>query len=294
MNNLVISARERFLDRLLGVDPTAVLNPPQSTDEEYKGSSSLDKEIKQSLNQIKAEAFRSDGQKVDYAVLPGSPSYQEYRALVSNLNQFDIHSLSSREQVLGFWINLYNALVIDAVIHENIQKSVIESRFGILGFFQKAAYQVGDERFSLTDIEHGVLRANSGTPYLPGPHFSDKDPRMAVVIKDLDPRIHFALNCASLSCPPIGVYSPDHIDEQLDLATRNFINTDTLLDINRQQITVSRIFRWYRDDFGGNQGILKFLMEYLETPMGLRQNQIDLSNFRVKFHRYDWRLNKLI
>jgi hypothetical protein len=250
-------------------------------------------DIKESLNQIKAEAVRSDGQRVNYTILSDSSSYQEYRALVANLNDFDYLRLKSREQILGFWINLYNALVVDAVIHEDPQHSVIESRLGILGFFQKAAYRVGGERFSLTDIEHGVLRANSGAPYLPGPHFSNEDPRMATVLQPLDPRIHFALNCASLSCPPIDVYGPDQIDQQLDLATRNFINTDTVLDINEQQLSISQIFRWYRKDFGGKEGILRFLIEYLEFPQESRLTLIDLADFRIKFHHYDWRLNNI-
>jgi hypothetical protein len=228
---------------------------------------------------------------VNYSRLAQSRSYQEHKQLVSRLNTFDYHSLISRESRLAFWINLYNALVLDAVIQEKITSSVTESWLGMMSFFQKAAYLISGDRFSLTDIEHGILRANSGFPYLPGPHFSSRDPRRLGLIEPMDSRIHFALNCASNSCPPIGVYSPEFIDQQLDLAALSFINADSVLDLANQTISVSMIFRWYQIDFGGKSGIFKTLEKYLELPEGEGRQPLNLSGFRLKFHPYDWGLN---
>ncbi len=287
------NSRDRFLNWIMRVDPEAVLNPPESSGGEIPGSSSLNMEIKESLNQIKAKAISSDGRQVDYTSIATSHSYQEYRKLVGHLGGFDYLSLSSRDEQLAFWINLYNALVIDAVIQSKVQGSVTEGWLGILRFFQNAAYLVGGERFSLTDIEHGVLRSNSGFPYFPGPHFSPADPRRAAVINPMDYRIHFALNCASYSCPPIGIYNPDQIDQQLDLAARSFINADSVLDMNKRQISISRIFRWYRGDFGGKEGILRILMKYLEPTQIKDWNPLKLADLRIKIHTYDWSLNHL-
>lgn len=293
MKNLYIDYREKYLNRILRVNPDAVLNSPETSGGEVPGSSSLDREIKESLNRIKADAISPDGRQVDYSSIANSHSYLEYRKLVSLLGEFDFRSLSSRDEKLVFWINLYNTLVIDAVIQAKIQGSVTESWLGVMGFFQKAAYLVGGERFSLTDIEHGVLRANRGFPYFPGPHFSPNDPRKGAVINSLDPRIHFALNCASNSCPPIGVYSPGQINQQLDLAARNFINTESTVDLEKQEISASRIFLWYRADFGGIAGVLSILEKYLEIPGEKGWKQENLSDFRLKYHSYDWGLNKL-
>lgn len=293
MKKHFVTYREKILNRILSTNPDDVLNSPGPSPEQVPGNSSLDREIKRSLNQIKAEAISSEGNRVDYARLAQSPSYLEHRRLVSQLESFDFHSLLSRESRLAFWINLYNALVIDAVIQEKVLSSVTESRLGIMRFFQKAAYRVGGARFSLTDIEHGVLRENSGFPHFPGPHFSSKDPRLLSVIKPMDSRIHFALNCASNSCPPIGIYSPESIDQQLELATRNFINADSSVDLKQKQISISKIFRWYWADFGGKAGILRMLGTYLHHPEVQGQFGQNLRAFRLKFHPYDWGLNKL-
>ena len=230
-----------------------------------------------------------NGALVDYQQLSLHPVYAAYRELVSRLPDFDYSTLSSGEQRLAFWINLYNTLVIDAVIQEGVRTSVIDTRLGILSFFQKAAYLINGQRFSLTDIEHGVIRGNRGFPYFPS-----TDPRLSAVIYPLDPRIHFALNCASNSCPPIGVYTPEQLDSQLDLAARNFIQGDLLLDKDRKTVSVSSIFRWYQVDFGGKGGIIDFLLNHIVEPEihgWLEENQ---TAAQLNYHPYDWGLNQLL
>ena len=123
----------------------------------------------------------------------------------------------------------------------------------VKGFFARIAYAVGGYRFSADDIEHGILRANAGHPAIPGKQFTNRDSRSAFALDRFDPRIHFALNCASRSCPPINVYLAENIDQQLDLATRNFINGGEFsVDVKNMTVTLSTIFRWYAPDFGGN------------------------------------------
>ena len=293
LKKLIIQIRENFINWILNVDPGRVLNSPDTRSGNILAGEPLGQVIKKALNHIKAESITTDGQLVDYKKLTESSNYKDYRELVGNLRTFDFRTLRTPSEQLGFWINLYNSLVIDAVIQAKVQGSVTESWLGVMGFFQKAAYQIGSERFSLTDIEHGVLRANRGFPHFPGAHFSPDDPRMAAVLEDMDPRIHFALNCASNSCPPIGVYGPEWIDDQLDLAARNFINGDSTIDHERRVISISKIFLWYKDDFGGTVGTRKMLSDYLE-PAGKEESGSNiLSRYRLKYHPYDWGLNKL-
>ncbi len=72
-------------------------------------------------------------------------------------------------------------------------------------------------------------------------------------MEQLDPRIHFALVCAALSCPPINVYDEATIDQQLDLAAQNFINGgEFAVDLEHKRIVMSKIFQWYAPDFGGS------------------------------------------
>lgn len=112
------------------------------------------------------------------------------------------------------------------------------------------------------------------------------------MIQPIDPRIHFELNCASNSCPPIGVYTPEKIQDQLDLAARNFINSDLIANLDQKMISISKIFQWYQDDFGGEPGIKAFLLKFInDQKIGswLSENQ---ASIRIQYHPYDWRLNK--
>jgi len=287
-----VKGREKILNRVLRVDPKVILNSQKFSTNGISGNSSMAGDIKTSLNQLKSLAITEEG-KVDYQKLVRDPLYQSYRELTGELSHFDYRTLISIEEKLTFWINLYNALVVDAVIQEKIRESVTESWLGVLAFFQKAAYQVTGLRFSLTDIEHGVLRDNRGFPYFPGPHFASDDPRVEVVIQPFDPRIHFALNCASNSCPPIGVYTPGEIQDQLDLAARNFINSDLAIDPDLKLVSISKIFHWYQDDFGGEPGILSYLLKYINDQDTKRWISDNHPFIQIKYHPYDWGLNSI-
>ncbi len=287
-----VTSRERILNWMLVTNPEITLNSQESPPQGTPGGNSLAIDIKNTLHQIKSLAFSKDG-KMDYRKLVHDPLYQSYRKMAGKLHHFDYENLKTVEDKLAFWINLYNALVIDAVIQEKIRDSVTESRIGILAFFRKAAYQVNGLRFSLTDIEQGVLRVNSGFPYFPAPHFGSADLRHKAVIQPFDPRIHFALNCASNSCPLIAVYTPEKIQDQLDLATRNFINSDLVINTDLKMISISKIFHWYQKDFGGEQGIFSFLMKYINDPDSKRWLSNNHPSIRVQYHPYDWGLNKI-
>ncbi len=144
---------------------------------------------------------------------------------------------------------------------------------------------------SLDDIEHGILRGNRGHPSLPGPQFPADDPRRGWVISSPDERIHFALNCASRSCPPIQVYSAEHIDDQLELAARNFVDQTTSVDQDRHVLSISKIFRWYQGDFGGQRGVINFILDHL--PGGERREWIftNQDSLSLDYKPYNWRLN---
>lgn len=288
----LIRLRESILNSLAGVSQSTVINT-EAASKPLSPTADLAAQLKRTLTELKDSVMSANGTSVDYAALRESDAYAEYRQeCLAALRQFDPHRLPSLNAARVFWINLYNALVIDAVICFGIQESVTEGVIGLLTFFRRAAYLVGGQRLSLEDIEHGILRGNRGNPYMPGVHFPSKDPRLAWSLP-LDPRIHFALNCGGRSCPPIRAYEAKQLDRQLDLATRGFLNETVEVNPEQSEVVLSQIFRWYAADFGGKEGIIRFLLDHL--PAGERRHALPEIGDKICFSykAYDWRLNGL-
>jgi hypothetical protein len=283
---------QHVFDFLLRV-PMEVLNEQAVLEEASSDSRALDVQLKHHAARIKAEAIDPETGMVSYAYLRDSQVYRDYRALTAQLATFDLTTLHSREQRLAFWLNLYNALVVDGIIHYGLQRSVTE----MPGFFRQTAYNVGGYRFSLDDIEHGILRANKGHLYIPGAQFPANDPRRVFALDHVDFRIHFALVCGAVSCPPISFYDADKIDAQLDLATRNFLANNLRVDIERCLIRASRLLQWYGQDFvtgrglGRTRELLRTLQPYWSDEP--QRAVFSAPDVRIKFTPYDWSLNAL-
>ncbi len=289
----VVNTREALLSRILSFAGNAVLNDTKPTDLPLAGSE-LAVSLKRSANALRAAAIDADGRQVDYDRLRASEAYAVLRRnLTPQLRSLDLSTLATREQRLAFWINLYNVLVLDASVTFGVSRSVTEGRLGVVSFFRRAAYDVGGQRFSANDIEHGILRANRPHWTIPGPQFGPRDPRLAWRVRPFDPRIHFALNCASRSCPPIGVYDAQSIDAQLDLAAASFVANDVAIDPRAGILCLSSIFNWYRGDFGGRTGVIAFLKERL--PEGEERDWLRRQGPHVKlvYRPYDWGLNSV-
>jgi hypothetical protein len=288
----MLKIRDILLNGIQGVGGRRVLNntPPLSKVAEK----ALARKIGESILRIKKSALVTD-KGVDYLALKSSQPYREFVENISpSLRTFDLNTLTTQGERLAFWINLYNLLTIDAVIQLGVKNSVTEGWLGVMRFFRRAAYGIDGQRYCLEDIEHGVLRTNKGSIFVPGAHFSEHDPRRGNVIAEFDPRIHFALNCASQSCPPIAYYQAEKIDEQLDLAAANFINTETRLDESGVVLNISRVFKWYQADFGGRKGVLETLLHYLpkKDPRAVLLDSFGYKTM-IKYRKYNWNLNAL-
>ncbi len=276
---------QRGLDRLLRVDSKAALNLGRLA---VTGGPGVAAELLAALQMMKADAFDGATATVDYARLKESESYTRYRACTGALVDFEPARLNSREERLAFWINAYNALVIDAVIAFGLKGAVREDT----GFFRRAAYVIGGLRYSADDIEHGILRGNRRHfhPAILLPQFAPDDPRLRHTIRPLDPRIHCALVCASRSCPPIVAYDAGRIDEQLDMAARSFVNGGGVaVDAAGAAVRASPIFGWYRRDFGGMNGVRKFLLRFLDE--GPARRALTERRCRLRYQQFDWSLN---
>ncbi len=283
----VYGSYHRLVDLALRVDPSSALNHDR---EPGPGGPGIGRELFTAVQAMKAEAYDTGCNCFDYASLSGSETYARYRACSARLLEFDPSVLSSREERLAFWINLYNALMIDAVIAFRLKESVQEDR----GFFRRAAYIVGGRRYSADDIEHGILRGNRRHFHfaIRLPQFAPGDPRASQALEPPDPRIHCALVCATRSCPPIVAYGPDRIEEQLELACSTFVNAGGV-QLEDERVCLSQIFHWYGRDFGGRDGLREFVLRYLDAGETRAALEEDKDGRRLGFYRYDWSLNRI-
>ena len=172
---------------------------------------------------------------------------------------------------LAFWVNLYNAAVLRQPHHD------FDSWARRMAFFRRRALTISGRTVSFDAIEHGILRRSRwklalGFGSNPRPSRFERSLR----VTRIDPRVHFALNCAAASCPPIAAYDASRIDHQLDLATRSYLaNT---VEVRADRLTIPRIFLWFAGDFGGPPGIRRFL----------RHHGIDGAGRKLRFGSYDW------
>lgn len=170
-----------------------------------------------------------------------------------------------------FWINMYNAWYQLLAAREQFKRPEIFTRKVIL---------IAGTRFSLDDMEHGILRKYRWK-YSMGyfPSFFPGKLIKALSVDKIDYRIHFALNCGAVSCPPISFYSFDGIENQLDQATRSFLFSETEIDDVKKEARVSKILYWFQGDFGGTKGI-----QHIVNGVFLK----NLSGYKIKYKPYDW------
>jgi len=176
---------------------------------------------------------------------------------------------------LALWINLYNAFTISRILELYPLESIVPKIFGIpnwlafLWFFQRRYYIFG-QYYSLAQIENQILRK-----------------------KLQEPRIHFAIVCASVGCPLLrsGAYFPEHVVQQLDEDAYRFINNSQKVryDSHSQTLYCNKIFKWYRQDFlTVAPSIAEYIGFYLKTDAVLT------AATRISYLDYDWSLNQRI
>jgi hypothetical protein len=179
--------------------------------------------------------------------------------------------LNSDRLKFSFWINVYNAAFLYMRKHLDLKKP---------GIYTRKVIPIAGEVFSLDDIEHGILRKyrwKYSKGYLPT--IRVRRIIRLLTVENIDYRIHFALNCGARSCPPIQIYEPEKIDHQLDLATNEFLKNNTSFSHAKKEMYLSRIFLWYKGDFGGRQGIRKLMEDIFGK---------EIRDYKLRHQSYDW------
>lgn len=191
----------------------------------------------------------------------------------------DLLKLNNDQEKLAFWINTYNSFTLILLKKYNPD---LNNRIKRKQFFRLNEIQFYDFSISLDEIEHIILRRNKVSwsyGFIQNPFSSKKLKKL--MVKKLDYRIHFALNCGAFSCPPIRFYSHQRINEELNIATKAFVSQNSEIRSNNKLYT-SSLFKWYYNDFSGRKGIIRIHNLFLEET----DKQID----KIHFMPYIWKV----
>lgn len=200
---------------------------------------------------------------VDYDGIKGDPAFGRFLTGLANADAADLGERNAR---LALLINAYNAFAIQGIL-DGYSPASMPGRYR---FFKRREYELLGETTTLDELEDDQL------------------------LRVGEPRIHFAIVCASISCPRLAnqAYGPEELDAQLETAARAFANDGARnrYDVKRKVAFLSRIFDWYEADFiKGAGSTQKYLAGYVNDPAV--KELLARDGFKVRFVDYDWDLN---
>ncbi len=218
---------------------------------------------------------------VDYTTLKGdSEDLETYIDLLQSYSpEKDPDAFPTRDDRLAYWINAYNAFVIKGVVDNYPTDSVLSIKM-LKGFFWMIKFNAGGNKYSLKHIEDDIVRE-----------------------KFKEPRIHFAISCASLGCPRLETkaFLAHNLEGRLEESARHFINEErnVKIDAENKIVYLSSIFDWYADDFRDwykenfnveDAHILDYIKLYIADD---KKEKIEFAkdNYKIKYYEYDWGLN---
>jgi len=217
----------------------------------------IDSKVDYSIWEMMLKVYIDDKGNVDYAKFKKNEKI--FNNFLSELTNTRIDNSWIDSEKISFWINVYNAYTIKLILDNYPVKSIKE----IKKPWTKKFFMVNGEYLSLGDVEHQILRKQFN-----------------------EPRIHFAINCASKSCPRIVQipYTAKNLDKLLERQTKEYINDPTLNNVNYNSYQLSKLFSWFSKDFRGAEGSVKnFINKYSEIAIRTQKNN--------GFKEYNWELN---
>lgn len=180
------------------------------------------------------------------------------KSYINQLSQNSPNKNWSKEETLAYWINAYNALTIDLILKNYPVKSIKD----IKNPWKQRLWDFGKNNYNLDEIEHDILRNMN------------------------EPRIHFAIVCASYSCPKLQneAFVAEKLDLQLTKATKEFLADKNRNEITENNIQISKIFDWFSKDFTKNGSLIDFLNLYTKVNIS--------PNAKKRYKDYNWALNE--
>ena len=225
------------------------------------GGQSLEN-VNQGVQEVYAQVIKDDG-TVDYAALNKSPELMsKLEAFAAFYSDFDPEGLPGEKAKIAAYANAYNVFTLTGVM-KAWPVSSVRKIHPLFGFFTRNKFKINGQKLSLNDIEKKHLQ-----------------PR--------DFRIHFIINCASVSCPVIQpeVLTPENLEEVMNRAAKSFLANEAKNSFNRDTgiWQLSKIFDWYGGDWGGEEGVIEYIRKTLPE-------KADWQPQKIKYHDYDWGLN---
>jgi hypothetical protein len=207
------------------------------------------------FNELLKKHVTKEG-NVDYSGFKSD--YKKLKSYIDLLKANQPKDDWTKEDTLAYWINTYNALTIDLILRNYPTKSIKD----IKDPWDQRLWQFGDKWQNLNDIEHEILR------------------------KMNEPRIHFAIVCASVSCPKLQntAFTASSLDLQLTNATKEFLADTTKNELSENNIKLSRIFKWFKKDFEQNGDLIDFLNQYSDIVIS--------KSAKKSYKDYNWNLNE--
>ena len=204
---------------------------------------------------------------VDYKSLKSEKKLDEY---LKSVSKADVKSLTKDEE-LAFWINAYNAYTLKLIVDYYPVKSIKDIGITFIASpWDKEIAVIGGKKYTLNNIEHDIIRK-----------------------KFNEPRIHFALVCAAISCPPLRseAFTGQRLNEQLNQQVEIFFTdkSNNSLDQQKKIMTLSKILDWYKGDFEKAGNYYEIMWNYF--PSKLRPTEFTKS-YSVKYNDYNWSLNE--
>lgn len=219
----------------------------------------------------------------DYeAALADEHTPERLRSQRERLAQFDISDLEGKEESTAFWINAYNFFMLNQILTERPDGELVNSVWDYGGqynpfvdnVFQRKKFRIGGRQYSQDGIEKGVLL---------GAEYASRGWK--------DARVHFAVNCAAVGCPPLrgAVYTAENLDQMLANNTRRALSTPRHLRIDGETLRVTELFKWYEEDFTESAGSRKaFIRHWVDSSAADRVE----NTSEMTFIDYDWDLNR--
>jgi hypothetical protein len=214
----------------------------------------------ESYNRLLGKYVTSGG--VKYAEWKGNAAdMQALQGVVDGIAKENASAMEKKAQ-LAFYINAYNAWILHEALEKYPTKSVKDALFT---FFTSKRITVAGQQTSFNALEKETIRS-----------------------KFNDPRVHFALNCASRSCPPLSrqAFTGGNLDSQFETLAKGYVNSDKGVRYNAATKTaeLSKIFDWYKDDFKGEGGPVAFINKRRSSPIP--------ADAKITYQDYDWGLNE--
>lgn len=200
--------------------------------------------------------YVSKNGNVNYKAIKANPEL--LNGYLDQLSKSKPHSSWTKNQTLAFWINTYNAFTIKLIIEHYPIKSIKD----IKKPWSQEFISINGQALSLNQIEHHILR------------------------KMDEPRIHFAIVCASYSCPKLQnrAFTAKQLNEQLNHAAKTFINDLERNSISENKLELSKIFKWFEKDFEQKGTLIDFLNKYASTHIS--------KHAKISYKDYNWSLNE--